>query len=193
MKGFNHRKAVQALNFFARKEGGSINKMKAIKLIWLSDRLHLRRFGRTITGDTYFALPFGPVASNTRDLLEASPFCSDEELAYGSSFIVAKDQYNYSTKADTEEKVFSRSDLNAFEEVYQVYGHLNKFELSELSHLFPEWKKWETALAASQSRYLMDLQDFFKDSPSDNPIFQDDPENLDLALKIFNRSDFKSQ
>src|SRR5258708_22977842 len=110
MKGFNHRKAVQAINFYGKKEDVSINKMKAIKLIWLSDRLHLRRFGRTITGDTYFALPFGPVASNTRDLLEASQFCSEEELAYGSSFIVAKDQYNYSAKADTEVKVFSKSD-----------------------------------------------------------------------------------
>lgn len=193
MKGFNHRKAVQALNFFAQREGGAINKMKAIKLIWLSDRLHLRRFGRTITGDTYFALPFGPVASNTRDILEASSFCSDEELTYGSAYISSIDRYNYSTIADTELKVFSKSDLDAFAEVYQVYGHLNKFELSELSHLFPEWKKWESALAASKSRYLMDLEDFFEESITENPLFQDDKENLSLALKIFNRADYKPQ
>ena len=29
---FSHRKATQALNFFARKAGGRINKMKALKL-----------------------------------------------------------------------------------------------------------------------------------------------------------------
>ncbi len=193
MKGFKHRKAVQALNLFAQKEGGSINKMKAIKLIWLSDRLHLRRFGRTITGDTYFALPFGPVASNTRDILEASSFCSDEELAYGSGFISPQDKYNYSSIADIDLKVFSKSDLDAFGEVYGVYCHLNKFELAELSHLFPEWKKWESSLAISQSRFLMDFQDFFQESSTDNPLFQDDHENLDLALRIFNRSDYKGK
>ncbi len=122
MMGFNHKKAVQALNFFAQKEGGMINKMKAIKLIWLSDRFHLRKFGRTITGDTYFALPFGPVASNTRDILEASPFCSEEELAYSSAFVASNDQYSYSSLGDTEVKVFSKSDLDAFISVYEVYG-----------------------------------------------------------------------
>ena len=40
MNEFNHRKAVQALNFFSLKNGGKIEKMKAIKLLWLSDRVH---------------------------------------------------------------------------------------------------------------------------------------------------------
>jgi len=48
MVGFNHKKAVQTLAYFAQKEGGVINKMKAFKLIWLSDRLHLRKYGRPI-------------------------------------------------------------------------------------------------------------------------------------------------
>ena len=33
MVGFNCKKAVQTLAFFAQKEGGVINKMKAFKLI----------------------------------------------------------------------------------------------------------------------------------------------------------------
>ncbi len=75
------------------------------------------------------------MASNTRDILEASSFCSEEELAYSGNFITADDKYYYSTIADTELKVFSKSDMDAFEDVYRVYGYLNKFELSELSHL----------------------------------------------------------
>jgi hypothetical protein len=31
MRRFNYKKTVQSLNFFAVNEGGSINKMKAIK------------------------------------------------------------------------------------------------------------------------------------------------------------------
>jgi len=66
MKGFNYRKAIQTLVFFAEKENGTINKMKAYKLIWLSDRWHLRNYGRSILNDTYFALKFGAIPSNTR-------------------------------------------------------------------------------------------------------------------------------
>lgn len=49
---FSHRKATQALNFFARKAPGhSINKMKALKLVYFADRYHLRKYGRPVVGD----------------------------------------------------------------------------------------------------------------------------------------------
>ena len=46
---FDHEKATQAINFFARESGGQINKMKAIKLIYFAERYHLRKYGRPIT------------------------------------------------------------------------------------------------------------------------------------------------
>ena len=190
MRGFNHRKAVQALNIFAQKEGGSINKMKAIKLIWLSDRLHLRKYGRTITGDTYFALKLGPVPSNTRDILEISPFSSEEELSYSDDFISITDKYNYKAKIVANTKVFSQSDKDAFEEIYKVYGHLNHFELSELSHLFPEWKRWETALQKSPpTRFLMDFNDFFHNTEKENEVFNEEEEDLALTKILYQRTE----
>jgi uncharacterized phage-associated protein len=53
MLGFNYKKAIQTLAYFAQKEGGVINKMKVFKLIWLSDRLHLRKYGRPILNDVH--------------------------------------------------------------------------------------------------------------------------------------------
>ena len=79
MVGFNHKKAVQTLAYFAQKEGGVINKMKAFKLIWLSDRLHLRKYGRPILNDVYFALPKGPIPSSTKDLADNSDYLADTE------------------------------------------------------------------------------------------------------------------
>ncbi len=35
MLDFDYKKATQAINYLAKKEGGKINKMKAIKVIWL--------------------------------------------------------------------------------------------------------------------------------------------------------------
>ncbi len=43
-----------------------------MKLLWLADRLHLIRYGRTVLHDSYNALPHGPISSKTMDLSEHS-------------------------------------------------------------------------------------------------------------------------
>ena len=63
-----YKKATQALNFLAKKKGGKINRMKALKLIYFADRLHLRTYGRPIIGDDYWAMQFGPVPSCTNNI-----------------------------------------------------------------------------------------------------------------------------
>jgi len=54
---FAHRKATQALNVLARNSGGTISKLKALKLVFFADRYHLRKYGRAIINDRYFAMP----------------------------------------------------------------------------------------------------------------------------------------
>ncbi len=67
---FKFKKATQLINFFVRKEPG-IHKDKLCSMIFLADRLHLRRYGRLITDDTYVATPKGPVPVNTAKLIES--------------------------------------------------------------------------------------------------------------------------
>lgn len=187
INGFNHKKAIQSLCFFAIKEKNNLNKMKAIKLIWLSDRLHLRKYGRTITGDMYFALKFGPVASNTRDILEESSFLSDEEKIYSIEFINILDKYTFSHKSFNE-NVFSKTDLDTLSEVYAAYGELDQFQLSEISHQFPEWKKFESSLNRNKSsRYLMNFEDFFKNADNVNSVFNENVEDLELSKALYFR------
>lgn len=190
MRGFNYKKTVQALSYIATKQGGTINKMKAIKLIWLSDRFHLRNFGRTITGDTYFAFKFGPVPSTTRDILETSSFLSDEELAYSSEFIVVNNRLEYSSKLPPNLKVFSDSDISAINQVIDEYGKYDRFELSEISHSFPEWKRWEDKFKNENSgRFPIDFEDFFKGLPMEKPLFKQDEENIHLIKNLYFRID----
>lgn len=186
MKGFKYKKAIQALNHFATREGSRMNKMKALKLIWLSDRYHLRRYGRTITGDIYFALPFGPVASTTRDILEENTSLSDLELQYSNSFIEINDKYNYSSKSALEEKVFSKTDLEVLDIIYDTYNPLTQFELSELSHKFPEWEKYKSLLDKGiASRYGIDANDFFDNIDDGKGLFIDEEEFISVSKEIF--------
>lgn len=186
MRGFNYKKSVQALNLLANLSGGSINKMKAIKLIWLSDRLHLRKFGRTITGDEYYALPNGPIPSATRDVLENSNFIEDSATDYASEYITEIDKYNYKSLIEGNYKVFSKSDIDILNTVFSNYGHLDHFALSDFSHNFPEWKKHESALAKKlSSRFPIVPDDFFLNFDDNTGLFVDSEDNLEISKSIF--------
>ncbi len=187
---FNHKKAVQTLNYFANKNGGAINKMKAIKLIWLSDRAHLRRYGRPIIMDQYFALPYGPIPSNTKDLAEVNLFSSDDEVSYRNKFINVIDKYNFQSVEKVDENVFSQTDLSILESVYSEFGNLSEFELSELSHIYPEWKKHEAGLANKiASRFQMNYLDFFENPTTGNgAIFNESDELKDLAKEVYSEN-----
>lgn len=187
MRGFNYRKAVQALNFLSIKEGGRINKMKSIKLIWLADRHHLRTHGRTITGDIYFALKHGPVPSTTRDILESNSFSLDEdELHYSKEYISITDSYNYRSNTDVDIKVFSKTEIQILESIYTVYGKYDQFDLRDISHAFPEWKKYESALNKRlSSRFPMDYIDFFEDAVPGYDKIQINPEVKKLSKEFY--------
>ncbi|HEX3933086.1 MAG TPA: Panacea domain-containing protein, partial [Puia sp.] len=143
MRDFNYKKAVQALNLLAQWSGGALNKMKALKLIWLADRFHLRRYGRPILQYYYVAMENGPVASATRDILQHNKLgVSEDVLKYAENFISENGSYDFKSLNDPNIKVFSKSDVECLKGVFDAYGHLGKYDLRDLTHKFPEWKRW---------------------------------------------------
>jgi len=162
---FSHRKATQALNFFARKAGGRINKMKALKLVYFSDRYHLRKYGRPVVGDEYLAMNYGPVASSTKDLAEMSDFLGEEEQRYAKRFIRPADSaITYESVHDLDKKVLSESDQEALTFAWSRFGRVDKFELSKLTHRYPDWKRHKAALQSNVvTRVPMNYRDFLDD------------------------------
>jgi len=189
MRGFNYKKAVQALNYLAIKSGGSLNKMKAIKLIWLSDRYHLRKYGRLITGDSYFALPNGPVPSATRDVLENSPFLGDIATEYAADFLSGIDKYTYKSISECNLKVFSKTDIDCLEVVFGKFAKFDHFKLSDISHLFPEWKRYESALNKRlSSRFEILDDDFFENINEESGLFNDTVDDIMLSKQVYTES-----
>ncbi len=182
-RGFNYKKSVQALNYLAQQFGGSLNKMKALKLIWLADRLHVRRYGRSITGDVYFAMPFGPVPSTTRDLVNSYQSLNEIEAQYGSQYIAnIEDKYTFISLNEPNLKVFSKTDIEVIDEIVKKFGQLKEFELSDFSHIFPEWTRYESELKAkNSSRFEIDYHDFFVNVKDETNTFIDSKENLEIT------------
>lgn len=183
---FDYRKATQALNFFAKKAGGKITKLNALKLIYLADRFHLRKYGRPIFGDIYWAMPLGPVASSVKDILEFSG--SEEEIGYANNYIAplpGEDSFTIQSIQDENLAVFSDSDIEALEFVQTNFSKLPLSELLKECHKYPEWKKFEEALKSkSISRELMSYSDFLSSSTMDDS-FGIDPAQVESSKEIF--------
>jgi uncharacterized phage-associated protein len=181
-----YKKATQALNLLARKKDGKINKMKAIKLIFLADRLHLRKYGRPIIGDMYWAMKLGPVGSLTKNIAELSSI-SEEALAYAKKYIKPIDNKKQSLASIRREdlSVFSKTDLECIESVYDRFSDKDQFELAEITHEFPEWTKHEKELERGKKRVKMDYNDFFANTPRLDDLFSQNKSDLEMAKEFF--------
>lgn len=185
---FDHEKATQALNLLAKFGGGEINKMKAIKLIWLSDRFHLRKYGRPIMNDIYLAMAYGPVASSVKDIAELSDFLSENEKEYAQKYLSLSGEYDIKSNREPDDSVFSETEVEVLTFIYKNFEKQNQFDLVNYSHNYPEWKKHKDALETS-SRVAMNYNDFFED-PVDvkEDIFVEKPEVLQMAKEEFSEN-----
>ena len=170
---FDHRKGTQALNFFAIQEGGTINKMKALKLIFLADRYHLRKYGRLITNDSYVAMKHGPVPSVIKDIAEASDYLDDSVKEYAESYVRPINNLQLASVKKIDVSIFSDSDLEALQFAWDIFGSYDQFQLRDITHSYPEWVKLKNDVATG-SCSPMDILDFLKDPT----------EKVDPSLKL---------
>ena len=165
------------LYFANQSKNNTIERLKLMKLIWLSDRLHLNKYGRLILKDRYKALPNGPVASLALKMSN-----------YTLPNVYTIKGYNIKALKDFDSSFFSKSDLKIMEYVWNKFGKLNSFKLRDYSHLFPEWLRFKQELESSFSPNCYDvvIQDFFNIPNIEE--FSDilSAEDLELSEKDFN-------
>ncbi len=166
---FDFKKTVQTVNFFARKSHGKdISKLDVLKLIFLADRYHLRKYGRAVTGDDYWAMELGPVPSVAKNICDACAL-EPSELEYVKRYLDSKEQNKkVHSRAQYDGALFSESDIEAMEAAWKVKSNLKKGEsLPAFTHHFPEWKRFETKIRLGDARVHMQMEDFFLPGPKE--------------------------
>lgn len=146
----NLAKIVELLLYLAHKMPGA-DKYQAVKFFYLADREHLARYGRPITSERYFALKYGPVASNAKDLLEGDRFTMRKAGINELPFEVKQvdrpgpDRAPLvvigAPKREIDRDLFSRSDLKVFDEVLERHGNLDFDALFNLTHDHQAYKR----------------------------------------------------
>ena len=189
---FDFEKSVQAVNYFAKNTNNKLqNKLLIVKLMWAADRYHLRKYGRPVTGDTYFAMKNGPVASCVLNILDQDKtdqnIATPRNLVYLTKYLGKIDKNKIGSAVDPDMDQFSETDVEALEFAMKHFGE--RKSIVDLTHKYPEWKKYEKALGPSRKCAKMNYLDFFEDpSPVDVP---NDPFQIDEALKKYAKEDFK--
>jgi len=69
---FAARKVGQMAAYFADRQGGKINILKLMKLLYLADRESMARHDEPISFDRFVSMDQGPVLSRTYDLINGS-------------------------------------------------------------------------------------------------------------------------
>jgi len=180
-KRTNLKKITQVINYFARKAGG-IDKLKLVKLIYFADKYHLRRYGRTVTGDIYFAMKLGPVPSAVLDLLNNNIFANENSQKYFRKYVEIQKDHTIISKKEVDFEFLSESDIEAMNFVYDLFANKEAGYLVNLTHKTPEYKKHERSVQ-TLNRDLMDLLDFFEDS--DDPVARETQKTKEEAKQVY--------
>lgn len=89
---------------------------------------------------------------------------------------------------DADLKLFSESDQEALDKVWESFGSMDVRQLSDLSHKYPEWKVYRDLLKDKEQKnsYRVDFDHFFEDGP-DNTFFCEDKELLSLTQELYHQ------
>lgn len=179
------RTLVQLVTYLVHKFGQEgVEAVKVVKLIVLADIYALRNKGSTITGDTYFAMKKGPVASSIADIAEQPVYVDDmqylqEFLERDGSGIWGK----VCAKKPADDDYLSENDVVTLDFIFDQYKMCSPEELIEKTHTYHAWKKHEKMLQSGHARVLMDPYDFLE---NDSELAASE-EDIRLSRKFYGK------
>lgn len=143
---FDERRAAQAAAYFLFRAGGRLPLVKLMKLMYLAERLSLKRYGEPLTGDRLVSMPHGPVLSMTYDHVNgALPSCEggwDSWVADRAGHEVALNDESMILSPEEDLLRLSESDLEVLAETWAEFGHWDRWALVNYTHseACPEWE-----------------------------------------------------
>lgn len=137
MLRFDQSKATQAAAYLLRLRGGQMHYIKLIKLLYLTDREALLRWGVTVTTDRHVSMDNGPVTSRILSLIT-----EDRSKPVWSEYISAPmGDYEVQLLKEAPTDKLSRAEEELLNQIFQTYGYRNRWDLIEnVMHKLPEWR-----------------------------------------------------
>ncbi len=137
-KLFKYDRAINSLLYSLKMLGGTSDMHKLCKILYFADQQHLSLYGRSITGDTYIAMQFGPVPSCVDDILKAlrgdSFFSSVPEIERLRHCIVFDNRFIVRALQEPDMDELSGSDVKCLNYAIDLCKDKSFSELTAFSH-----------------------------------------------------------
>lgn len=140
---YNSHKAAQVAGYLLKKAGGTEYFILILKLMYIAERRFLNEKGRAITNDSYYSMDNGPVLSNTYDLIK-NRAANIPSVAVWHGWIAPKPDHKIAlakvVKDNYDFDELSRAEIAMLDQVFEEFGHYNRWELCDKTHEFGEWR-----------------------------------------------------
>lgn len=152
---FENETARAAAIYFTSREGGCINKMKLVKLMYIVERTALQEAETALFGGKYFSLPYGPIISEVVDALDDEKWSGLQKSREHDVALMPGVEVPYEFMSEWSAELLER--------VYRDFGKLDQWQISDFTHThFKEWKQPQGA----NKRIPISLSDIL---PEPNP------------------------
>lgn len=180
----NVKVIIQTLYYIINSNDKNYDKLSLLKLVFFADRYHMRKYARSITDDTYYAMQYGPVASNVKNILDFD-FISEDEKNYIEQYLQKDGKYYSANKDFKILEMLSDTDKEALDFAIENFAHNKTFDLVDMTHSYPEWKRFEKSLEDGLKREKMDMEDFFSPSIDEADPYNNIPQEVVEMSKDF--------
>jgi uncharacterized phage-associated protein len=174
---------VDALHYILSRVKNA-GKIKLIKLIYLADKYHLLRYGRTVTNDDYYAMERGPVGTTVKDVLSLDKEMLAKEYKYISRLIgMDGDSYIANPISHLQYDHLSDTDKEALDFVIEKFGKKTGAQLTTYTHKYPEWAQHEHLFKGNAIRRVrIEPEELL--SVIDDNCFGVSPEHVEESRKM---------
>lgn len=135
------------------------DKLKLNKLLFYADYYHFQQTGKSITGLTYRAIPYGPVPVNY-DYLFA--YLANELKLIEPAFTESQNSRiieHFNSKKQFDLSVFNEEELQTIKQIIEKFRDSTSWELVELSHKERAWIELnKSAGIISYQQYGFDIK-----------------------------------
>lgn len=131
---FDKDVTLNAVLYIIHQMGGKVDMHKIFKTLYFADQEHLSKYGRTITGDVYIAMNYGPVPSRTDDIFKSvrgDSYFPPGELANYFHFV---NRYIVAANQDADLDYLSESDIECLNHSISMCKDMSFEQLTSLSH-----------------------------------------------------------
>lgn len=136
---FDIRKSIAAAGFLCSLNGGRLNVLHLIKMLYAADRTALLKWHRTITGDKFVSMQHGPVLSRIYDLIRGT--AQGPDMAAWAILFNPRYANTVSLKAQPDLGPLSERELDLLRESFAKFAHVPVGKLIDFLHnVLPEWK-----------------------------------------------------